>query len=104
MVFDHEGACFGICEIIMESYALAIGRESLFLVLILSAPPVLAALVVGLMVSLLQATTQIQEQTLTFVPKLVVVVVVIALFAPLGMGRMISFMQTLLTTFPDFIK
>jgi flagellar biosynthetic protein FliQ len=88
----------------MESYALAIGRESLFLVLILSAPPVLAALVVGLMVSLVQATTQIQEQTLTFVPKLVVVVMVLALFAPLGMARMISFMQTLLTTFPDFIK
>ena len=88
----------------MESYALAIGRESLFLVLILSAPPVLAALVVGLMVSLLQATTQIQEQTLTFVPKLVVVFIVLALFAPLGMARMISFMQTLLTTFPDFIK
>lgn len=88
----------------MESYALAIAKESLFLVLILSAPPVLAAMVIGLVVSLFQATTQIQEQTLTFVPKMVGVVVVLAMFGALGMAQLVSFTKTLLITFPNFIQ
>jgi flagellar biosynthetic protein FliQ len=59
---------------------LHIGREALMLTLILSAAPVLAAMVVGLMISLVQAATQIQEQTLTFVPK------IIAAFAALAVA------------------
>lgn len=59
---------------------LHIGREALLLTLILSALPVLAAMLVGLLVSLFQAATQIQEQTLTFVPK------IIATFAVLAIG------------------
>ncbi len=57
----------------MENYLLQVAREGLYLVLVASAPPVLASLIVGLVVSVLQATTQIQEQTLTFVPKIVAV-------------------------------
>lgn len=83
---------------------MAVAKQALFLILILAAPPVLAALVVGLMVSLLQATTQVQEQTLTFVPKMVAVSVVLALFGPVGMGRMVAFMTSLLETFPSVIK
>jgi flagellar biosynthetic protein FliQ len=61
--------------------ALELVRESLTLMLIISAPLLVAALVIGLVISLLQAVTQIQEQTLSFVPKIVgmVVVAVIAL-------------------------
>ena len=88
----------------MEAYSVAIGKQALLLVLVLSAPPVLAAMAIGLIVSLLQATTQIQEQTLTFVPKLVVVVAVLALTGPLGMAQMVAFTKTLLVTFPEFIK
>lgn len=88
----------------MESYALAVGRESLFLVLILAGPPVLSAMVVGLFVSLLQATTQIQEQTLTFVPKMITVVVVLATLGPIGMAQLLSFTQALFQGFPEFIK
>ncbi|MBI2339101.1 MAG: flagellar biosynthesis protein FliQ [Deltaproteobacteria bacterium] len=88
----------------MESYAIAVGKQALFLVLILAAPPVLTAMVVGLFVSLIQATTQIQEQTLTFVPKMVGVVIVLALFGPLGMAELVTFTKTLLETFPDFIR
>jgi flagellar biosynthetic protein FliQ len=55
-------------------------REALLLVLVLSAIPVLAAMVIGLIVSLFQAATQIQEQTLTVVPK------IIAVFLALGIG------------------
>jgi flagellar biosynthetic protein FliQ len=59
---------------------LHIGREALLLVLILSAVPVLSAMAVGLIVSVAQAATQIQEQTLTFVPK------VVATFLALAIG------------------
>ena len=57
---------------------LELGRQTLFLALVISAPVLLTAMVVGLTVSLLQAATQVQEQTLTFVPKLVAIAAVIA--------------------------
>ncbi|HEY7120817.1 MAG TPA: flagellar biosynthesis protein FliQ [Tepidisphaeraceae bacterium] len=64
----------------MDSDAvLHIGREALLLTLVLSALPVLAAMLVGLLVSLFQAATQIQEQTLTFVPKIIATFVVLAI-------------------------
>ncbi|HKY63661.1 MAG TPA: flagellar biosynthesis protein FliQ [bacterium] len=87
----------------MESYILAIGQQGLFLTLILSAPAVLVALIVGLLISLVQATTQIQEQTLTFVPKLVAVFVILALTGPWLMAQMIAFTKTLLEGFPSYI-
>ena len=58
-------------------------REGLLLVLLLSGPPLVASMVVGFVVSLLQAATQIQDQTLAFVPKLVVVMIVLVM----GVGR-----------------
>ncbi len=54
-----------------------IGRESLYLALVLSAAPVVVAMVVGLFVSVFQAATQLQEQTLTVVPKIVAVYAVL---------------------------
>lgn len=59
-----------------------LAREALFLAILLSAPVVLAALVVGLIVSVLQATTQIQEQTLAFAPKVVAVMLALAISGP----------------------
>lgn len=53
--------------------AIRIGREALLLAIVLSAIPVIGAMIVGLVISLFQAATQIQEQTLTQVPKIVVV-------------------------------
>ncbi|HEY4000656.1 MAG TPA: flagellar biosynthesis protein FliQ [Candidatus Xenobia bacterium] len=55
-----------------DSFILSVCGEALFLILLLSAPMLLSALSVGLVVSILQATTQVQEQTLGFVPKLIV--------------------------------
>lgn len=66
----------------MEGYLLQVAREGLYLVLIASAPPVLASMLVGLVVSVLQATTQIQEQTLTFVPKIVAVFASLVIAGP----------------------
>ena len=87
----------------MESYILAIGKQGLFLTLILSAPAVMIALIVGLLISLVQATTQIQEQTLTFVPKLVGVFLILALTGPWLMSQMIAFTKALLEGFPSYI-
>jgi flagellar biosynthetic protein FliQ len=55
--------------------------QALYLIVILSAPILLTAMIVGLVISLLQAVTQIQEQTLSFVPKMVATFIVIALTA-----------------------
>jgi len=70
---------------------LRIGREALLLALILSAAPVLAAMTIGLIVSLVQAATQIQEQTLTFVPKIVVSFAALAIAGTWMLQQLISF-------------
>ena len=64
----------------MNTYV-SIAGEALWLILLLSLPPLLASLVVGLTISLLQALTQVQEQTLTFVPKIIATIVVLIIFA-----------------------
>ena len=88
----------------MEEYIIGISKQTLFLALILTAPPVLMAMLVGLVISILQATTQIQEQTLTFVPKLVVVVSVLALSGAWMLSQLATFASSLLVSFPDFIR
>ena len=72
-------------------YFVAVAKQTLFLVLILTAPLVLVALIVGLVISILQATTQIQEQTLTFVPKLISIVAVLAIAGPWMLAQLVSF-------------
>jgi len=88
----------------MENYLIAITKQGLYLVLILSAPAVGVAMVVGLVISLIQATTQVQEQTLTFVPKLIVVMMILALTGPWCMVQLIGFTQNILEQFPKYIK
>lgn len=70
-------------------------REGLYLVLLLSAGPMLASLVVGLVMSILQATTQIQEQTITYVPKLVSVFLTIAILGPWMLTQIVRFTHSL---------
>ena len=66
-------------------------RESLVLMMTLAAPVLAAALIVGLAISLLQAVTQVQEQTLTFVPKIVVMTAVAVLTVPWMMQMLMDF-------------
>lgn len=75
-------------------------REGLILVLILSAPPLLASLAVGFVVGVFQAATQIQDQTVSFVPKLVVVVLIIIAVGPIMGAQLLRFMQTALAAMP----
>ena len=87
-----------------EEYMLKIAKEAILLVIILSAPAVLASLIVGLTISLFQATTQIQDQALTFVPKLVAVMLVIILFGGWMVSNAINFGNGLLGEFHTLIK
>jgi flagellar biosynthetic protein FliQ len=73
-----------------------IGREALLLVLLISAGPMLVSVLVGLVVSLFQATTQIQEQTLTYVPKLVAVFLTLAIAGPWMLTQAVRFAAMIL--------
>ena len=84
----------------MEDYILQVAREGMWLVLVASAPPVLASMAVGLLVSILQATTQIQERTLTFVPKVVAVFASLAIAGPWIGSQLVRFTRTLFEGFP----
>jgi flagellar biosynthetic protein FliQ len=75
---------------------LRILREALLLVLVVSAPPMLAGMITGLIVSLLQATTQIQEQTLSYVPKLLAIFLTLAIAGPWMLTQAIRFTATML--------
>jgi flagellar biosynthetic protein FliQ len=82
----------------------SITQEALFLVLVVSAPPVLTSLLVGFIISLFQATTQIQEQTLTFAPKVVIVFGVLALTGPWIGSQLLRFTFHVFDRFPALIR
>jgi flagellar biosynthesis protein FliQ len=75
-------------------------REGLFLVLLVSAPPLLTSLLVGLVVGALQAATQIQDPSVTFVPKLVAVATVLLVSGPLLGSHVVRFAEALLAIIP----
>ncbi len=66
----------------LTELAIGLGREAIWISLLISAPVLLAGMVVGLVIGLLQAVTQIQEQTVAFVPKIVVMVLVLSFTLP----------------------
>lgn len=74
-----------------QEFVISLGREALLTVLLVAGPLLLSGLVIGLLVSVLQATTQIQEATLSFVPKIVTVLLAALIFGP--------WMLTILTGF-----
>jgi flagellar biosynthetic protein FliQ len=77
-----------------------LAREGLFLAILLSAPVVLAAMIVGLFVSIVQATTQIQEQTLSFAPKVVAVMLALAITGPWIGAQLVRFSTALFDIIP----
>ncbi|MBQ4865603.1 flagellar biosynthesis protein FliQ [Priestia megaterium] len=72
-------------------FVISLAEKGVYTILIVSGPLLLLALAVGLIISIFQATTQIQEQTLAFVPKIVAVLVGIVFFGPWMLSKMISF-------------
>jgi flagellar biosynthesis protein FliQ len=83
-----------------SEFILKAAREGLLLVILLSAPPLLASLLVGLVVGILQTATQIHEQTLMLVPKLLAVGIVLVAMGPVLGAQLLRFSQALLLAIP----
>jgi flagellar biosynthesis protein FliQ len=80
--------------------AIDLCREALWTTLIIASPVLVAALIVGLVIGLLQAMTQIQEQSLVFVPKIVVMILVLSISLPWLISRMVQYTSTLIGGIP----
>jgi len=87
-----------------QDFVTQIIYNGVMLVLMLSLPAVGLGLLVGLIISLFQAVTQIQEQTLTFVPKMIVVMGVIAFMSPWMASLLIDFITTLWSNIPNMVR
>jgi type III secretion protein S len=87
----------------MDTQAIQFTREALWLVLMLSAPPLLAATLIALLVSIAQAVTQIQEQTVQHLAKFVAVTIALLVTAPLMGGALYQFADRLLRAFPGLV-
>ncbi len=87
----------------MDGDILKLAQEALWLVLLLSAPAIFAASIIGLLVAFLQAATQIQEQTLSYAVRFVVIVITLFLTATLMGGTLYTFAYRLFADFPGMV-
>ncbi len=83
--------------------AFHLGQQGLYMLLLVSAPILLAILVVGLVVSVFQAATQINETTLSFVPKVVAAVAVLAMAGPWMLTMLVEYIQRTLLAIPSVV-
>ena len=86
-----------------SEFIIRLAGEAVYTTLKASAPMMVLALAVGLLVSIFQATTQIQEQTLAFVPKIVAVLVGLVFFGPWMLSKMVSYAHDILNNLTQFI-
>ncbi len=103
MVPDHKGLDYGVRVTMVQDFIVQIANEALMLTLVISAPPVLLSLLVGLTIALFQAVTQIQEQSLSFVPKVIVVFGTLAIMGSWLAGTMAQFGRLCLEGFPTVV-
>ena len=81
-----------------------LATQAMSLALKIAGPLLLAALVVGLLISVFQAVTQIQEQSLSLIPKIVGVAVVIVVLGPWMLGQLVSYTSALYTAIPTMVR
>lgn len=84
-----------------QAQVLEVGRQALWVLIQIALPVLIFGMVVGILVSLFQAVTQIQEVTLTFVPKIAAVAVALVIFGPWMLATMVAFMVRLLSFVPQ---
>ena len=85
-------------------FVIGFGRQAIEITLLLALPMLGLGLVVGLAVSIFQATTQIQEMTLTFVPKILAIMAALIFFSPWMLEKMIGYTSTLIINIPTYIR
>ena len=88
----------------MEAKLIALGIETFKIALMLALPGLLTGMFVGLAVSIFQATTQINEMTLSFIPKIIGVVIVIILTMPWMLNAMTDFSTNIFNLIPTFVE
>lgn len=84
--------------------AIQIGRDALAMVMLVSAPMLILGLVVGVAVSIFQATTQIQEQSLAFIPKIIAVFIAVLVFGPWMLSILVSYTRDLFLSLPTMVR
>ena len=82
---------------------MTVGSQALLVTLVLAAPLLLVALVVGLVISIFQAATQINEATLSFIPKLLAVFVTLVIAGPWMLEQMLDYMRQLFGSIPQLV-
>ena len=87
-----------------EGMVMDLGYKSIMLVLYISAPMLGLGLIAGLAVSIFQAVTSIQEMTLTFIPKILAIILALALFGSWMLAKMLDFSTDILMNLPNFVK
>ena len=80
-----------------------LGQEALMIVMLVSAPMLGLGLLVGLLVSVFQATTSIQEQSLAFIPKIIAVFVAVLIFGPWMLRIMVEYIMNIFVNLPSYI-
>lgn len=86
-----------------SEFVISIAERSVMTILLICGPILIISLVVGLVISIFQATTQIQEQTLAFVPKIVAVLVAIVFFGPWMLSQILTFTQDIFGNLSHFV-
>ncbi|MBM0065143.1 flagellar biosynthesis protein FliQ [Alkalicoccobacillus gibsonii] len=86
-----------------QEFVIGIAENGVWTVLLVAGPLLIIALVLGLLVSIFQATTQIQEQTLAFIPKIVGVLVALIVFGPWMLGQITNFTYQIYSNLHRFI-
>ncbi len=82
---------------------MTIGRQALEMTMLLAAPLLLVALAIGLLVGILQAATQINEMTLSFIPKLIGMAVALLVAGPWMLRELVSYTRTLIESIPSLV-
>jgi flagellar biosynthesis protein FliQ len=87
-----------------NDFVIEVVNQAIKITLMLSAPMLIGALVVGVLVSIFQAVTQINEQTLSFIPKILVIIAALVIFSPWMMETMVSYTHELFASIPELIR
>lgn len=87
-----------------QAVVIDLARKAFYTAILIGGPIMLLSMLVGLIVSIFQATTQIQEQSLTFIPKIAIVIIVLLVFGPWMMTVMKNFTEDLLLNIQRYIR
>lgn len=87
-----------------NDFVVEVVSQAIRVTLMLSAPMLIGALVVGVLVSIFQAVTQINEQTLSFIPKILVIIAALVIFSPWMMETMVTYTHDLFVSIPELIR